>query len=292
MDDDTPVREKTYHVLSLRVDEPVAEGLCDSIRARFAREPVTLHRPEAGSVWVEVYFDDEISACLAGSVLHAETGVTAQHIRQCQPRDWRTFWRHHFKPRPIGRRLCIEPFWDTGGPARGDRLPVILDPGLSFGTGENFTTRYCLEMMEAIREKEAVSSLADLGTGSGILAIAAVRLGYTPVLGVDHDPESILHARKNAGLNDMADRITWRSMDLTAEMPEDRYDVVCANLFANLLVDIAPRLARVTRRHLVLSGVQEHQAEEVAAAFVQCGGREWTRDGDGCWCGMTFTFGR
>jgi SAM-dependent methyltransferase len=126
---------------------------------------------------------------------------------------------------------------------------VVLDPGLSFGTGQHPTTGFCLRELVRRRESGVEQSFLDLGTGSGILAIAAAKMGYTPVVALDFDPDCVRVAQNNARRNRVADRVTVRRGDVSclSKHPRPRHDVVCANLVAPLLVKEADRIAAQVR---------------------------------------------
>ncbi|HWH69999.1 MAG TPA: 50S ribosomal protein L11 methyltransferase, partial [Candidatus Sulfotelmatobacter sp.] len=126
--------------------------------------------------------------------------------------DWAESWKRHFKPLEIGSALLIRPSWSQRRPRKGQAL-VVLDPGLSFGTGQHPTTGFCLQQLVACRRPKQGQSLLDIGSGSGILAIAAVRLGYQPVEAFDFDPEAVRVARDNAQQNGVAEQIDFRQQD-------------------------------------------------------------------------------
>lgn len=194
-------------------------------------------------------------------------------------RNWAEAWRRHFRPLEIGRRLLVLPTWSRRVPHAG-QVVVRLDPGLSFGTGQHPTTAFCLEQI--VRLAPAVPgqpprALLDIGTGSGLLAIAAAKLGYAPVEAFDLDPEAVRSARANAALNGVNRRIRFARRDLR-RLPlraDRRFDVVCANLLADLL--LAER-ARITARvapggTLVLAGVLAAEFPRVREAYAAAGWR-------------------
>lgn len=156
--------------------------------------------------------------------------------RRVALRDWRHSWKRHFKPLTIGGRLLIRPSWSKRR-ARPGQAVVVLDPGLSFGTGQHPTTAFCLHEIVRNRLAGKPQSLLDLGTGSGILAIAAAKLGYAPVRALDHDPDCIRVARANARRNRVAHPLVIAAGDVTQLPlpPARRFGVVCANLLAPLL---------------------------------------------------------
>ena len=191
-------------------------------------------------------------------------------------RDWAEAWKRHIKPLDIAGRLLVKPTWSRRRPRR-DQVVVLIDPGLSFGTGQHPTTAFCLEQVVALRPAGAASSLLDIGTGSGILAIAAAKLGYAPVEAFDFDPEAVTVSVENARLNGVGDRVRPRTRDLRC-LPRTsvrRFDVVCANLLADLLLAQPERItARVAPGGtLVLAGILAAEFERVVTAYASLGWR-------------------
>jgi ribosomal protein L11 methyltransferase len=174
-------------------------------------------------------------------------------------------WRRHAVPRRFGRRLWVVPSGHTVEP--DDAIILRLDPGLAFGTGEHPTTALCLAWLDA--HAPVGAKVVDFGCGSGILAIAAALLGATRVLAIDHDPQALVATLKNAAANGVADRIDARADDALPSDVWGEQRVVIANILANPLVALAPRLTRLVapRGQLVLSGLLEHQVGEVCAAY-------------------------
>lgn len=277
-------------VLTLECDGKRADELDAWLGEAFARPVVQLARPSDSRVWIEVYFDEPDAAALADQVARKRRGVRATQIRTVKTRDWLTFWKHHFKAQNIGRRLRICPEWAPKQAKAAGRKTILVDPGLSFGTGEHFTTRFCLERVDALCRRPLPRSMLDIGTGSGILAIAALKLGVKSALGTDNDETALEHAKKNARLNGIGAALKFSVQDITTDAPKKKYDLVCANILGPLLVQVAPQITRLTRRHLVLSGIRELELDSVAEAYLQQGGREIGRDGDGEWGGLVFEF--
>jgi ribosomal protein L11 methyltransferase len=197
-------------------------------------------------------------------------------IRAVPPQDWSESWKRHFKPIDLGPSLLVKPTWSRRKPRRGQAV-VILDPGLSFGTGQHATTRFCLEQVAACRDGSAVQSFLDIGTGSGILAIAAAKLGYSPVAAFDFDPDCVRIAAANAELNQVTALVEPVLGDIT-RLPKRgavRHDLVCANLIWDLLIGERDRiLARVADGgSLVLAGILRTQFEAVQEAYAAAGWR-------------------
>src|SRR5262245_36196149 len=172
-----------------------------------------------------------------------KTGRATVLIERIRRQDWAESWKRHFKPIEISRTLLIKPGWSRRR-AKQNQAVVILDPGLSFGTGQHPTTAFCLQQLAARRDERVRQSFLDIGTGSGILAIAAAKLGYTPVDAFDFDADAVPIARANARRNRMLERIHFRHADLT-KLPvrsARKYDLICANLIANVLLSERRRI--------------------------------------------------
>lgn len=279
-------------VLTVETEARDVEAHYDWIGEAFGKPVVQIARPQSRQAWIEVYFEEPAEAELAAEVVRARRGIRGAIVRVTRTRDWLTFWKHHFKPVNIGQQLRICPVWERAAAKAKGRKTILVDPGLSFGTGEHFTTRFCLEMVDRLCQKSAPKSMLDVGTGSGILAIAAIKLGCPKALGTDNDATALEQAVKNAKLNGVADRLTLKTQDITTASPRIKYELVCANILAPVLVQVAPALVGVTKRHLVLSGIREMELDSVAEPYLQQGGREIARDGDGEWGGLLFEFGR
>ncbi|HVM48445.1 MAG TPA: 50S ribosomal protein L11 methyltransferase [Candidatus Acidoferrum sp.] len=188
--------------------------------------------------------------------------------------DWAESWKRHFKPISIGSSLLVKPSWSRRQPRKGQAL-VVLDPGLSFGTGQHPTTAFCLQQIVRRRRPGTAQSFLDIGTGSGILAIAAARLGYAPVHAFDLDPDSIRVARTNARHNRLTGRIRFTRQDLS-NVPVCRprkYFLVCANLISTLLLSERQRLLACLAPSgvLVLAGILADEFAEVQAAYEAAG---------------------
>ena len=208
-------------------------------------------------------------------------------IRIVPPQDWSESWKRHFKPIEVSPALLVKPTWSRRKPKRGQSV-VILDPGLSFGTGQHATTLFCLEQVAACRSTASTQSFLDIGTGSGILVIAAAKLGYSTLAAFDFDPACVRISNSNVELNEVSALVQPTLGDITAAIKRgaQRYDVVCANLIHDLLIEARDRiLARVDASgSLVLAGILKTQFVAVEAAYSEVGWilvkkkneREWT----------------
>ena len=217
-------------------------------------------------VKVSALFDEDadiaanVAAALRAADLEPESGFEVERVAD---RDWVRASQSQFQPVRLSSRLWVVPSWHT--PPDRSAINLIIDPGLAFGTGTHPTTRLCLKWLDAnLRGGETV---LDYGCGSGILAIAAVKLGALRTVGVDIDSAALLAARHNA----MQNRADVR-FDDASQSVLTVYDVVLANILASPLQLLAPLLAGAVRSggQIVLSGILAHQADEVGDAY-----REW-----------------
>lgn len=208
-------------------------------------------------------------------------------LKKLPGQDWAESWKRHFHPIEIGSALLIKPSWSRRRPKNG-QATIVLDPGLSFGTGQHPTTEFCLRGLAAKRRGEpkprppyrdsgktgTVYAFLDIGTGSGILAIAAARLGYKPVEAFDFDPEAIRVAKANARRNGVLNKICFYEQDVTNLRRTGRkFAVICANLIANLLIEVRDRLvARLAPGGtIVLAGILKTEFEAVQRVYEKAG---------------------
>mgnify|MGYP003592262417 CR=1 FL=1 len=263
-----------------------ADAFCEWIRLHWDVEPVCLEQPHDDRAVVDIYFDTEAEAVAHRRKLPRKFALSSVETMSCHEEQWTTFWRHHFHIQDIGRRLRTVPVWET--PPDRRRINLRIDPGLSFGTGGHFTTRFCLEELERACAKIKPRSMLDAGTGSGILAIAAVKLGGQTVAAFDFDPVCVEKCAENAALNHLQkDRIRFYQADVLREgWMKQPADVVCANILTHVLIEAAPALWRATKKRLILTGIREFEGDSVADRFVAGGAHEVLRDGDGVGCGI------
>ena len=201
-----------------------------------------------------------------------DLGTLLMTLEDVEDADWENNWKQYYKPMEIGERLLVIPQWEEADP--GDRTPLYLDPGLTFGTGAHATTRLCLTALETlVRGGERV---LDLGCGSGILSLAALRLGAGSALAVDIDDKCRDAAEENAGLNGVGpDRLSVLVGNiLTDEGLAERigggYGLVLANIVADVIIALAPRVRGLLAPGgtFLCSGIIEGRAEETAAALA------------------------
>ena len=234
-------------------DTPVFEPLPGETRLWGDTDVIGLYDAETDMEWVIIQLEN--SPLLNTGFIHK--------IEQIEDKDWEREWMDNFHPMRFGQRLWICPSWrDVPDPAA---VNVMLDPGLAFGTGTHPTTSLCLEWLDSI-DLEG-KTIIDFGCGSGILAIAALKLGAAHAIGIDIDPQAITASRDNAQRNGVSEQL---SLYLPKDQPADlQADVVVANILAGPLRELAPMICVLPRKGglLGLSGILATQAEGVADAY-------------------------
>lgn len=222
------------------------------------------------------HLKDQLAA-LRAQYPATDFGSLDVQLANVKDEDWENNWKQYYKPMEIGQRLLVIPQWEQVDP--GQRVPLILDPGLTFGTGSHATTRLCLTALEkTVAQGDRV---LDLGCGSGILSIAALRLGASQALAVDIDDKCLDVAYENAALNGIGkDRYTVRVGDVLSDGSlrrelEGGYDIVVANIVADVIIALAPLVPAMLRPGgtFLCSGIIDDRAEEVRSALEAAG---WT----------------
>lgn len=272
-------------ILTLMIAQKDAEMISDWVMENLEKTVVELKKPGGTECALEIYFNDTIEAEIAARAM-ANFPMFGKSIREYADEEWAESWKKHFKPMDIGKNLRVVPPWLAG---ETGRIELVINPGLSFGTGNHFTTRFCLEQLDRFVPQSGAKTMLDIGTGSGVLAIAAVKLGVDSALGVDFDPICVDCSIENAEANGVADKTSFRQHDITHGWPDEKYDIVCANIYSTLLIDNASTLLRVAGKYLMLTGIREMELDGVADTFVQLGGKEIVRDSDSEWGGLVFS---
>ncbi|MFM9755427.1 50S ribosomal protein L11 methyltransferase [Aeromonas dhakensis] len=229
-------------------------------------EPMPGETPLWGETEVMGLFDAETDPAPTIAFFQQIFGEDVGYkVEPLEDKDWVREWMDHFHPMQFGERLWICPSWrDVPNP---DAVNVMLDPGLAFGTGTHPTTALCLQWLDGL--DLAGKTVVDFGCGSGILGIAALKLGAARVIGIDIDPQAIQASRDNAMRNGVADQI---ELYLPADQPQDvEADVVVANILAGPLRELAPLIAGHGKAGslMALSGVLESQAPELETIYGQ-----------------------
>jgi ribosomal protein L11 methyltransferase len=224
------------------------------------RDATTLEKPLApGTVVVVAHFDGEDEARIAAAQVDAPSELV-----WIVGDAWRHEWRKHFRASRVGKSFVVHPPWESPELAPHE-IPLCIDPGIAFGTGTHESTRLALAAMEG-RVRPGARVL-DVGCGSGILAIGALKLGAATAIGIDVEPEALVNAGENAERNGVADR--FRTVTSSIESVWGLYDVVLANIESRVLVPFAPAIARRVKKGgvLVLAGLLRPEETEIRAAY-------------------------
>lgn len=222
---------------------------------------------------VQIYFPeaertDEARECL-GTALGI-VGVSAPiEDAQIPDEDWKLSYRRHFKTERIGRRIVVHPPWE---PMPADGVVVTLDPGLAFGTGKHETTRACLEFIDELSDERG--SFLDMGCGSGILSIAAAKLGFSPVSGFDVDQEAIEASVENAAGNGVPVEYFRYGLGAKVRRELPKADLVAANILGPLLIRFATEIVPCVGKRLIISGILTELYPDVVKAYEAQGLKE------------------
>lgn len=282
---------------TLIVEAPVADR--QIIETAFAALPTTGY-----ACWTpvdtqqdrhEAYFEEADDADRAFNALNL------QRLAQEQPdtwtltrtslaeTDWANAWKAHFKTEKVSPRIVIHPVWEPYK-EQTDEIVIHIDPGMSFGTGQHETTRSCLRMLDAWTANGNTGSFLDLGCGSGILAIAAVKLGLQPVTALDYDPDAVQGTIENQERNTLSDAFTPFVGDVSNLHLPRQFDIVAANILAPVLIEHASSIAGTVKAGgtLILSGILDTQYALVQEAYTALQCEEVERIQDGEWTSGRF----
>ncbi len=206
-------------------------------------------------------------------------------VRRVADEDWNETWKQSWQPGPLSRRILVVPTWMEAPTLEEGQIPFVMDPGLAFGTGTHPTTRGCAAFVDEHLAAHPGARVLDVGTGTGVLAVAALLLGAAHAVGVDTDPQAIAAAEANAAANGVGDRLDLHVGGVDAA-PAGTFDVVVANLLARLLLTLAPALVdRVAAGgRIVASGILVAQAPDVISAFAAAGAHLVDRRDSPEWC--------
>lgn len=268
-------------------DQQEIEGFLDQNRAYWDYIDEALQEKLQGLSQIKLYLEAEDHAGVARiqAILdrfganHPENirGSLAMTVTPLQETNYEESWKENYPPQPIGEKLVVLPCWLSDTDTNG-RIPVILDPGLTFGTGAHASTQMVMAAMEKLDLTGA--NCLDLGSGSGILSLTALRLGAAFATGVDIDPKAESIARENAAYNQFgSDRFFATTGNVTtdqklmATLREKDYDLVLVNIVADVIISLCPVLPQFLKQdsHLLLSGILNTRLNEVLAALEQAG---------------------
>ena len=228
-------------------------------------------------------------ACNAGTDVGSLT-ISTENVSE---EDWENNWKQYYVPIPVGTRLLIVPQWLSAENTDG-RIPVILDPGMIFGTGAHASTQMCLKALE--RHIKDGDHVIDLGSGSGILSIAALLLGAKQATGVDIDPKAEDIARQNASLNDLHSprfcAVTGNVIgdhDLMRRLSQASYDIVLANIVADVIIPLAPIVPHFMKKSsaFICSGILNTRLSDVISALNSAGLQVVEQQEQDDWCCLT-----
>jgi ribosomal protein L11 methyltransferase len=269
-----------YWELTLTVSSDAAEGvtnfLWESGALGVVEEERPGARPELRAFFPETapaaVLRERVTAYVDGLASLGFGDIGSPRVTALEDTGWAEAWREHFRPVAIGRRFVVSPPWET--PDAPGRIVLVIEPGRAFGTGHHGTTAGCLEAIERVVDGELPSRALDLGTGSGILAIALARLGVADILAVDEDPDAIAAATANVARNGVAAFVTCR-LDNAAVLDTSPAPLVVANLITAAHRRLADRYARYAAPggRLLLSGILEGEAADLEAAMETSGWR-------------------
>lgn len=289
----------------VEVDGEAAEAVADLFQ-RYGHQGVAIEQagfplevwpdeiPPADRLIVRAYFPDDERAEDARQALREAIyylgrlyPIPDPQFRTVREEDWESAWKARYHPLRLGRRLYIRPAWSELPDARPDDIVLVMDPGMAFGTGTHPTTQLCLIALEdALADRPALDVL-DLGSGSGILGIAALKLGARHVLALDTDPIAVSATLENAERNGVADRVTAQVGSLeTLQTAARHFDLALVNILAKVIVALCDQgLGRVLRPGGlgIFSGIIEDQAGEVEAALRRTGLEPVARRTQGDW---------
>jgi len=277
-----PSHAMQYHQFTITLPEQYKSALAEMLHKHGS-----LGLYEQGDT-VTAYFPDSVEPKiilkeleLMGALLQSldiPRSLTFDHSL-LPDQDWNGSWKQSFKPINVGMRFTILPPWEEQS---GDRIPLFIDPGMAFGTGHHETTRSCLVLMERYAAFVRRERFLDVGTGTGLLAIAACKLGFTTAIGIDTDPLSMDAARKNIELNG-SEGIELIEGDISSAA--GTYDMIAANLISETLIALSGEIsARLEQSGVaILSGILKGQDEDVATAAAKAGLHPVERVRDGKW---------
>jgi len=284
------IRNSRWWLVTVCVS-PEAEEAASALLFDLGSTGIVTLDETADRVKLGAYFDEPTNADHIKQAVEAEfaragrlNALSSVSISAVPEQDWMQKWKEGFEAVEIGRRLVVAPSWKLPGKS-DDRVVIQIDPGMAFGTGTHETTRLCLE---AIERDWHGGSLLDVGTGTGILAIAAALLAPgSRVVAIDIDPQAVEVARENLAVNGVSSSIELREGQPRNLAPQE-FGVIVANLTAEVIVDLLADLARCLAPGgwMILSGILTELAEDVERALGACGFKVTERREAAEWCAL------
>ena len=258
-------------------DQAEFETFLDQNRAYWDYIDESLQEKLQGLSQIKLYLEDTDTAGMARLQKLLEKQKLPMAVKALEETNWEESWKDNYPPQEVGEKLIVLPCWLADADNSG-RLPIILDPGLTFGTGAHPSTQMVMENMEML--VKAGASCLDLGSGSGILSIAALRLGAGSAIGVDIDPKAESIARENAAYNGFSapafTALTGNVTEDTALMTrlsENHYDIVLVNIVADVIIGLSPVLPHFLEETstVICSGILDTRLQDVTAALELAG---------------------
>jgi ribosomal protein L11 methyltransferase len=259
----TDVKHEELELAEAALHESGASGL--EVRDGPGTMP-GVRAPASGEAIIVAWFDGKSAALKADKELKKAVPSVRTEVEKLEDKDWSTEWKKRIKSVQVGR-LWVGPPWDAEK-AAPHLIKIVIEPKMAFGTGDHPTTTLCLSAVDMFMAAHAGASVLDVGTGTGVLALAAKRLGASRVVAIDNDPISVELAKEAAKENDL------RGIDIstkTLAKISGTFELVVANILANTLTDLAHLIVPKVGKRLVLAGILTPQAEAVAAAYVKRG---------------------
>jgi ribosomal protein L11 methyltransferase len=248
------------------------------VRDREAPPMPGVRGPAPGEAILVAFFPSAEDAQVALEIVKEEITGVRESLAAVEDQDWSQSWKALIKSTEVGR-LWVGPPWEKG-PETGDKVRIWIEPKMAFGTGDHPTTALCLAAVDNFLSVHPGASVLDVGTGTGVLAIAAKKLGAAQVVGIDNDEISVVLARENAQANATLE-VELSGKEL-AQIPQ-MFDLVVANILANALIELAPAIAPKVGIQLTLAGVLAGQADEVERAYRNLGLKPLGRERQGDW---------
>jgi ribosomal protein L11 methyltransferase len=289
--------DERLQVLRVRATRDMAD-IVQAMLELLGHTPSAWHEEDDDTAVVEVF--DTNAETIRELMARVETILGAhapsQHWAvsrdELPAQDWQESWKAFFHTARVSSRIVVKPTWEFYTATPGDCV-IEIDPGMSFGTGTHPTTRGCLQFLDDISRDHPGRSFLDLGCGSGILSIAAAKLGYREVVAMDYDADAVTIAGENCGANGVGDAVSLSVADLTAFSCSRTFDVVCANILAPVLKDCAAVVtACVTpdpRSRLLLAGILTSEYDGVRDLYMAHGFAEVRRLDDDEWTSGLFS---
>ena len=290
------------YCISVR-DDSETEGAGAEMLAAFEYDMSSWRDEESKIIRHTLYFQTPEDAAEAKAFLEQEMsgwkefGIVLEDLQQGEVRkeDWAESWKLHFKTIVISDRLAVKPSWEKFD-AKDGQIVLVLDPGMSFGTGQHATTKSCLGAIDVFTQEAKKDgrtlSFLDAGAGSGILSIAAYKLGCSPVAAFDIDPDTIPVARENAQINGIPDdTLPFDVASLEGYNCAMQYDVVAANILSSALIAGKKKLLSMVKPggRLILAGILGTEYPAVRKEFEELGCRELFSEAEKEWCGGSFS---